>query len=158
MSMKDSVGAQDTGTSTEQLRTDIEQTRADLGDDVATLSKKMNPRARMSRALGTARGNLASATSRARRVAPRTAHQAGQTVRGNPVPVAAGALALIGATVTALLVRRRAAKARAARQRAAAGPWSALAGAAAAAFLARRRTDKRQTARIRAQAGPWFRR
>src|SRR4029450_578434 len=68
MSMKDSVGAQDTGTSTEQLRTDIEQTRADLGDDVATLSAKMNPRARMSRALGTARGNIASATSRARQV------------------------------------------------------------------------------------------
>jgi hypothetical protein len=158
MSMKDSVGAQDTGTSTEQLRTDIEQTRADLGDDVATLSAKMNPRARMSRALGTARGNLASATSRARQAAPRTAHQAGQTVRDNPVPVAAGALALAGATAMALLTRRRAAKARAARKRAAAGPWSALAGAAATALLARRRADKARTARIRGAAGPWFRR
>jgi len=158
MSTNDPVAAENAGTSTEQLRTDIEQTRAQLGDDVAAVSEQMNPRARIGRAVGTARGTIGSAASRARQTAPRTALQAGQTVRDHPVPVAAGALALIGATVTALLARRRAAKARAARQRAAAGPWSALAGAAAAAFLARRRTDKRQTARIRAQAGPWFRR
>jgi hypothetical protein len=123
MSMKVSVGAQDSGTITEQLRTDIEQTRADLGKDVAALTQKVNPRVRMSRAVGTARGNLASASSRARRAAPRTARQAGQTVRGNPVPVAAGALALTGATATALVIRRRAAKVRTARKQAAAGPW-----------------------------------
>ena len=158
MSTKDSVGAQDTGASTEELRTDIEQSRADLGDDVAALNEKMNPRARMSRALGTARGNVASATSRARQAAPRTARQAGQTVRDHPVPVAAGALALAGATAAALLTRRRAAKARAASKRAAAGPLSALAGAAATVLLARRRADKARTARIRAAAGPWFRR
>jgi hypothetical protein len=157
MSMKDSVGAQDSGASTEQLRTDVEQTRADLGGDVAALSEKMNPRSRMSRAVGTARGTIASASSRARQAAPRTARQAGQTVRHNPVPVATGALALAGAAVTALLARRRAAKARAARKRAA-GPWSALAGAAATALLARRRAERARTARTRAAAGPWFRR
>jgi hypothetical protein len=156
MSTNDSVGAQGTGTSTdtEQLRSDIGQTRAGLGDDVTALSEKMNPGARMSRAVGTARGNIASATSRAREAAPRTA----QNVREHPAPVAAGALALAGATATALLTRRRAAKARAARKRAAAGPWSALAGAAATAFLARRRAGKARTARTRAAAGPWFRR
>jgi hypothetical protein len=158
MSMKDPVGAQDTGTNNDQLRSDIEHTRADLGNDVAASSEKVNPRARMSRALGTARGNVASATSRARQTAPRTARQVGQTVRDHPVPVAAGALALAGASAAALLTRRRAVKARAASKRAAAGPWSALAGAAATALLARRRADKARTARTRAAAGPWFRR
>jgi hypothetical protein len=89
MSMNDSVGAQDSGTSTEQLRTDIEQTRADLGEDVAALSEKMNPRARMSRAVGVVRGNVMSATSRARQAVPRTARQAGLAVCAYPVPVAA---------------------------------------------------------------------
>ena len=158
MSTNDPVGAQDAGPGTEQLRTDIEQTRAQLGDDVAALSEKMNPRARFSRAVGTARGNVASATSRARHAAPRTARQVGQTVRDNPVPIAAGTLALAGATAAGLLIRRRAAKAQAARKRAAARPWSALAGAAATALWARRQADKARTARVRAQAGPWFRR
>ena len=156
MSMKDPVGAEDTGA--EQLRGDIEQTRADLGDDVAALSEKVNPRARMNRAVGTVRGNVASATSRAREAAPRTARQAGRTVRDHRVPIAAGALALAGASATAVLSRRRAAKARAARKRAAAAPWSALAGAAVTAILARRQADKARTARTRAAAGPWFRR
>jgi len=154
MNMKDSKGAQDT--STEQLRTEIAQTRADLGDDVAALSERVSPRARMSRAVDTARGGVASATSRARLAAPRTARQAAQTVRNHPVPMAAGALALTGAAATALLTRRRAAKVRAARKRAAARPWSALAGAAATALLARRRADKVRTARTRTAAGPWF--
>jgi Protein of unknown function (DUF3618) len=158
MSTNDPVGPQETDIATEQLRTDIEQTRAQLGDDVTALNEKVNPRARFSRAVGTARGNVASATSRARHAAPRTARQAGQTVRDNPVPVAAGALAVAGAAATALFVRRRAAKAEAARKRAAAGPWSALAGAAATALLARRQAGKARTARVRAQAGPWFRR
>jgi MYXO-CTERM domain-containing protein len=157
MSTNDSVGAQDGGASTEQLRTEIEQTRAELGGDVAALSDKMNPRVRMRRAAGTARGTIASASSRARQAAPRTARQAGQTVRHHPVPTATGALALAGAAAAALLARRRAAKARAARKRAAA-PWSALAGAAATALLARRQAEKARTARTRAAAGPWFRR
>lgn len=157
--MKDSVGAQNTGgSSAEQLHTDIEETRADLGEDVAALSERVNPRTRMSRAVGTARGNVVSATSRARQAAPRTARQAGQTVRDHPAPLAAGALALAGAAATALFARRRAAKARAARRRAVAGPWSALAGAVASALLARRGADKARTARTRAAAGPWFRR
>ena len=101
MSTNDSVGAQDNGARTEQLPTDIEQTRTDLGDDVAALSEKTNPRARMNRAVGTA----------------------GDTVRAHPMPVAAGALALAGATATAFLARRRADKARTARTRALAGPW-----------------------------------
>jgi hypothetical protein len=136
MSTNDSVGAQDNGARTEQLRTDIEQTRTDLGDDVAALSEKTNPRARMNRAVGTA----------------------GHTVRAHPMPFAAGALALAGATATALLARRRVARARAARKRTAAGQLSTLAGAAATALLARRRADKARTARTRASAGPWFRR
>jgi hypothetical protein len=156
MTTNDSMGAQNT--STEQLRTEIAQTRADLGDDVSALTEKVSPRARFSTAVGTARGGVASATSRARVAAPRTARQAGQTVRDHPAPVAAGALALAGAAATALLARRRAAKAQAARKRAVAGPWSALAGAAATAFLARRQADRARTARTRAAAGPWFRR
>jgi len=131
MSTNDSVGGQDNG-----ARTDIRQTRTDLGDDAAALSEKTTPRAWMNRPVGTA----------------------GQTVRAHPVPVAAGALALAGATATALLARRRAARARAARKRTAAGQLSTLAGAAATALLARRRVDKARTARTRASAGRWFRR
>jgi hypothetical protein len=152
--MKDSVGAQET--SPEQLRAEIARTRADLGEDVSALSEKVSPRARMSRAVDTARGGVASAASRARQAAPGSARQAGQTVRDHPVPVAAGALALAGAAATALFTRRRAAKARAARKRASVRPWSALAGAAATALLARRQADKARTARTRAAAGPWF--
>jgi len=156
--MQEPVGAQDSGANTEQLRTDIEQTRADLGDNVTALSEKLNPRVRMSRAVGTARGNVMSAGSRARQAAPRTARRAGETVRDYPLPMAAGVLALAGSTATVWAMRRRAAKARAARQRAAARPWSALAGAAAAALLARRQVDRKRTERIRAAAGPWFQR
>ena len=155
--MNDSDGARDTGTSTEQLRTDIEQTRAELGNDVTALSEKVDPRTRMSRAVGTARGTVLSATSRAREAAPRTARQAGQTVREHRTPVAAGALALAGAAATAVFARRRAAKARAAKKAASAGSWSALAGAAVTALLARRRADQARTARTRAATGPWFR-
>lgn len=156
MSTNDSVGAQDAGGTAEQLRTDVEQTRADLGDDVTALSEKLNPQARVRRAVGTARGTVMSATSRVRQAAPRTARQAGQGVRDNPVPVAAGALALVGATATAVVARRRTVKARkAARRRTAVASWPAL--AAATALLARRRTQKTRTARIRAAAGPWFR-
>jgi hypothetical protein len=153
MNMKDSVGAQDAGP--EQLRAEIAQTRADLGEDVTALSEKVSPRARMSRAVDTARGGVASAASRARQAAPGSARQAGQTVRDHPVPVTAGALALAGAAATAV-VTRRAAKVRAARKRASVKPWSALAGAAATALLARRRAEKVRTARTRAAAGPWF--
>jgi hypothetical protein len=156
MTMKDPGSAPDTGASTEQLRADIEATRADLGDDVAALSDKMDPRVRMRRAVGTVRGNVVSATSRARSAAPRTARQAGQGVRAHPVPVAAGALALGGAAATALLARHRAAQARAAR-RAGARRWSAVVGAAATALLARRRADRARTGRVRSAAGPWFR-
>ena len=156
MTMSESMGAQNA--STDQLRTEIAQTRADLGDNVTALNEKVSPRARLNRAVGTARGSVLSATSRARAAAPNTARQAGQTVRDHRTPVAAGALALAGAAAAALLARRRAAQAQAARKRAAAGPWSALAGAAATAFLARRQADKARTARARAAAGPWFRR
>ena len=153
MNMNDSMGAQDT--STEQLRTEIAQTRADLSDDVAALSEKVSPRAKMGRVVDTARGGVSSAASRARVAAPRTARQAGRTLRDHPMPVAASAVALAGGATTAVLAQRRAAKARAARKRAAVR-WSALAGAAATAFLARRQADKARTARTRAAAGPWF--
>ncbi|MGX6600733.1 hypothetical protein ACWKSP_01150 [Micromonosporaceae bacterium Da 78-11] len=77
-----------------------------LTDDGGT-----GPRARARQAVTATR----SAASRVRAVAPERARQAGVVVRGNPAPVATGALAVVGATVLLVLRRRRAAQARAAR-------------------------------------------
>ncbi|WP_127502111.1 hypothetical protein [Actinoplanes solisilvae] len=67
------------------------------------------PRPRFSEAL------RASAT-KVREVAPAQARRAGGAVRRNPKP-ATGVLAVAGGVIAALLLRRRAAKAKAARNR-----------------------------------------
>jgi hypothetical protein len=100
----------------EHIRADIEQTRADLGDTVAALTDKVDPRTRVRGALSTMRSKTASGVAQVRQQAPQRARQAQQAVRNRPVAAAAaGALALAGA-VAAVFLGRRAAQARSARK------------------------------------------
>jgi uncharacterized protein DUF3618 len=81
------------------VRADIEQTRAELGDDVTALNDRGNPRSRMRRSASALRSRVSSA------------------VRGRPAPTTAVVLLIAGASTATVLVRRRAAAARAARNR-----------------------------------------
>lgn len=101
----------------DQIRAGIERTRSELGDNVTALADKVDPRTRAKNAFSTVRTKAASATSRVTAAAPGKARQAGQTVRGNPAPTAGAVLVLAGAVAGAVLTRRRAAAARAARSR-----------------------------------------
>jgi ElaB/YqjD/DUF883 family membrane-anchored ribosome-binding protein len=102
-------GTPTTQTEPEQLRRDIEQTRAELGDTVEALSSKAALKSRFSRkveerktALRDARGRVSSATPED---AKRTAAQLAQTAEQRPVPaigVAFGAGLLVG-----WLIKRR---------------------------------------------------
>jgi hypothetical protein len=100
------TGAATSGVSSpepEEIRAEIEQTRADLGDSVDALAAKADVRTR-------AKQSAAAARDRAKG----TAQQAAQKVRDKPAPVG-GALAGIAAAAGAavLIRRRRAAKVRA---------------------------------------------
>ena len=97
----------------ENVRAEVEQTRADLGDTVTALTGKVNTRARL-------RGAVSSMKTRSASGAPRVrtqAQRAQQAVRNRPVPAAVIALAAAGAVAAGILGRRRAAKARSARNR-----------------------------------------
>jgi ElaB/YqjD/DUF883 family membrane-anchored ribosome-binding protein len=100
----------------EHILADIEQTRADLGDTVTALTGKVDPRTRMRGAVSDLRARTIAGVSRVRVQAPQRARQAQQAVRNRPVPAAVGVLTVAGA-VTAVLLGRRAAKARSARNR-----------------------------------------
>lgn len=101
----------------DQIRAEIDRTRADLGETVTALSDKVNPRLRVRQAVTTAKTKATAGAAHVRTVAPRQARQAQQTVRDNPMPVAAGTLAVVAAVVALLVSRQRAAKAKAARNR-----------------------------------------
>jgi hypothetical protein len=76
-------------TDPDTIKVDIEQTRAELVDDVDTLSGKVSPRARARQALATARSRAAGAPAKA-----------GQAARSKGTPVAAvGLLAVVAAVV-----------------------------------------------------------
>ncbi|MEU7908485.1 DUF3618 domain-containing protein [Actinoplanes sp. NPDC049118] len=101
----------------ENIRADIQRTRADLGATVTALTGRVNPRARLRGALSNIRTRSASGVSRVRAQAPRRARQVQQAVRNRPVPVAVAALTAAGAVAAVVLGRRRAVKARSARGR-----------------------------------------
>ena len=90
----------------EQLRADIEQTRSELGDNVTALADKVNPRSRARQAVANARTK-----------APEQARRAGQAVRSNPKPAAAGLVAIAAAAAAAVFLGRRRAQARAVNNR-----------------------------------------
>ncbi|MFI5496991.1 DUF3618 domain-containing protein [Actinoplanes sp. NPDC051859] len=100
----------------ENVRAEIENSRANLGGTVTALHGATEPRTRFSGALSTVKAKTASGVSRVRDEAPQRARQARQAVQERPLPAAATALSAAGA-VAVLLVARRRAKARAARNR-----------------------------------------
>jgi hypothetical protein len=99
------------------IRADLEQTRTELGDDVTALTDKVDPRSRMRRSASALRSRASSAGAGMRTAAPQKARQVGQAVRGRPAPITAIVLLIAGAGTATVLVRRRAAAARAARNR-----------------------------------------
>jgi uncharacterized protein DUF3618 len=110
----------DDGTDTrtvEQIRTDIDRTRAELGGDVTALTDQADPRSRMRQLVTTAKTKATSAASQGRAAAAPKVRQAGQKVGDHRLPAAAGALVVAGAATVLVLQRRRAAKARATRSR-----------------------------------------
>jgi hypothetical protein len=104
--------------STAELREDIEQTRADLGDTAAALAAKTDVKARV-------KGSAARTTDRIKEKAEQAADAAGQlrervaghtdAVRGSdvaaavrhPVPIAALATAVAAVIAAVVLIRRR---------------------------------------------------
>ena len=101
----------------ESIRAEIEQSRADLGDTVTALTGKVSPRVRLRNALSSMKTGTASGVSRVRARGPQRVRQAGQAVRNRPVPAAVGALTVTAVVAAVILGRRRAAKARSARNR-----------------------------------------
>ncbi|MFI5497073.1 DUF3618 domain-containing protein [Actinoplanes sp. NPDC051859] len=102
----------------EDIRADIENTRADLADTVTALTGKVNPRTRLRGALSNMKTKAAAGTSRVQQATPQQVRRARQAVQSRPVPVAAATALTAAGTVAAVLIsRRRAAKARAARNR-----------------------------------------
>jgi hypothetical protein len=113
----------------EEIRADIDRTRAELGDSVEALAGKANVKARAGQAARTAAtraqdkltagrrlvrqraGTLASTTGgaaqRVRTAAPQRVRQVGETVRRRPVPIARAGAGVAAAVATAALIARR---------------------------------------------------
>ena len=110
---------QNTDTRTaEQIRTDIDRTRTELGGDVSALTGKVDPRIRARQLVTTAKAKTAEAASRTRASVSPMVRQAGQKASENWMPTAVGTLTVAAAATTVVVLqRRRAAKARAARNR-----------------------------------------
>jgi len=106
MTSKRTTGTQPPPTgSPAEIRADIEQTRAELGDSVEALAAKADVKART-------KETVAAAKDRAKD----TAQDVGAKVRRRPLPVVAMLVSVAAATVTGLVIRRRRA-AKAARTR-----------------------------------------
>jgi ElaB/YqjD/DUF883 family membrane-anchored ribosome-binding protein len=98
----------------EQLRSDIERTRQDLGDTVAALAEKTDVKARAKEKVAEVRHNVSEKRTelmgRARESSPDGANSAAVQVRekaqANPVPTAAIA-ALVGGFLLGRLTKRR---------------------------------------------------
>jgi hypothetical protein len=83
---------------------------ADIEPAVVTPVDGSNPRSAVRRAAHVARSRASAGADRLRTEGPQRVRQAGQTVTGNPVPVAAAALlAALGAVAVVVTSRRRAA-------------------------------------------------
>jgi hypothetical protein len=91
----------------DELRTDIERTREDLGDTVAALAGKADVKARAKEAAGDAKGRALEGAS----TAVERAGEFTETVRRRPVPLAAAAGGLLAGVGAVMVVRRRRARA-----------------------------------------------
>jgi ElaB/YqjD/DUF883 family membrane-anchored ribosome-binding protein len=121
------TGATTAAKDLDEIRTDIERTRGDLGDTVEALSAKTDVEARASEAVDEAKARASEAVDEAKARASeaaseakaRTADKARQvadTARRRPVPFAAVLAAIGTAVATGMLIRRRRNKARAANR------------------------------------------
>jgi Protein of unknown function (DUF3618) len=112
--VEENMGRDELDTRTaEQIRADIDRPRSELGDDVTALTGRGDHRSRVHQLVMTAK---TKAAAQARSAAPKMRH-AGKKVGDYWMPAAAGTLAVAGAAAVLILQRRRAAKARVARNR-----------------------------------------
>jgi ElaB/YqjD/DUF883 family membrane-anchored ribosome-binding protein len=104
----------ETTRSPEEIRTDIEQTRAELGDTVEALAEKTDVKGQAKQRIAEIKGNVQhkreELTTKAKHATPESARQGGQQiaakVRENPAPVALGVAALAGYVLWRLAGRR----------------------------------------------------
>jgi ElaB/YqjD/DUF883 family membrane-anchored ribosome-binding protein len=82
----------------EELRREIDQTRADLGETAAALGAKADVKGRAKERVHEIRENVAAKT-------PSSATQAGEAVKQNPVPTAAIVAFAAGLAIGWLLAR-----------------------------------------------------
>ena len=82
----------------EDLRRDIDRTRADLGETAAALGAKADVKGRAKERVHEIKENVAAKT-------PSSASQAGETIRRNPIPVTAIAAFAAGLAIGRLLAR-----------------------------------------------------
>lgn len=103
----------------EEIRADIDRTRDELGGDVTVLTEKRDPRARARQLVTTAKARTTIAAQQTRAAASPKVRQARQKISDNRLPTGVGALVVAAAAATAVLVLqpRRAAQARATRNR-----------------------------------------
>jgi ElaB/YqjD/DUF883 family membrane-anchored ribosome-binding protein len=92
------------GRSPEELRSEIERTRADLGDTAAALGAKTDVKGRAKDRVEEVRENVAA---KAPSSASSAAAQARTTVEENPIPSAAAGALVTGFALGWLLGRRR---------------------------------------------------
>jgi hypothetical protein len=105
-----SAGQQESGTrSPDAIRSDIEQTREELGDTVEALAAKTDVKARVHERVeetkATAKEKISGVTDKAPDSAQSGAATVIEKVRANPVPLVAGA-----ALVLAFIIGRRSAR------------------------------------------------
>jgi ElaB/YqjD/DUF883 family membrane-anchored ribosome-binding protein len=101
--------------SPEEIRTDIEQTRADVGDTVEALAAKTDVKAQAKAKVEEIKGNVRqrgeTLKTRAQNTTPESAQQGGQQVaakvRENPAPFAIGGAVLLGFLLGRVTGRRK---------------------------------------------------
>ena len=94
----------------EQLRSEIEETREDLGETVAALASKTDVKSRAKEKVDDVKskvtGKKDDVAGKVTEATPDSPGQVGDAVKGNPVPVAViGALA--AGLIVGILIRRR---------------------------------------------------
>lgn len=93
----------DTAEEPEQLRQEIDETRAELGETVHALAAKTDVKARARREVDERKARIGERKARARE----TAQRAVGNVRSRPLPVATAVVVLIGAAIPVIAVGRR---------------------------------------------------
>jgi ElaB/YqjD/DUF883 family membrane-anchored ribosome-binding protein len=99
----------------EEIRADIEQTRAEVGDTVEALAAKTDVKSQAKAKVEEIKGNVRQRgevlKARAQSTTPESAQQSGQQVvakvRENPAPAAVGGAILLGFVLGRLTGRRR---------------------------------------------------